>query len=91
MPPIILNRNLLKRFKEMVSHLYAEPEESIMMGSFILDDIEESEPEVNTSKRRRKKVLPLTTQARSRDIRSMLTCVRKVQSTKMVLKKKEKQ
>ena len=82
MAPIILNRNLLKRFKEMVSHLYAEPEESIMMGSFIFDDIEEPEPEVNTSKRRRKKVLPLTTQARSRDIRSMLTCLRKVQSTK---------
>ena len=63
----------------MVSHLYAEPEESIMMGSFIFDDIEEPEREVNTSKKRRKKVLPLTTQARSRD---MLTCLRKVQSTK---------
>ena len=62
--------------------LYAEPEESIMMGSFILDDIEEPEPEVNTSKKRRKKVLPLTTQARSHDIRSMLTCLRKAQSTK---------
>ena len=82
MPAPILNRNLLKRYEEMVSHLYAEPEESIMMGSFIFDDIEEPEPEVNTSKRRRKKVLPLTTQARSRDIRSMLTCLRKVQSTK---------
>ena len=82
MPATILCRNLLKRYEEMVSHLYAEPEESIMMGSFIFDDIEEPEPEVNTSKRRRKKVLPLTTQARSRDIRSMLTCLRKVQSTK---------
>ena len=75
----ILNRNLLKRYEEIVLHLYAEPEESIMMGSFIFDDIEEPEPEVNTSKKRRKKVLPLTTQARSRD---MLTCLRKVQSTK---------
>ena len=64
----ILNRNLLKRYEEIVLHLYAEPEESIMMGSFIFDDIEEPEPEVNTSKKRRKKVLPLTTQARSRDI-----------------------
>ena len=53
-----------------------------MMGSFIFDDIEEPELEVNTSKKRQKKVLSLTTQARSRDIRSMLTCLRKVQSTK---------
>ena len=60
MPATILNRNLLKRYKEMVSHLYTEPEESIMMGSFIFDDIEEPEPEVNTSKKRQKKVLPLT-------------------------------
>ena len=52
------------------------------MGSFIFDDIEEPELEVNTSKKRQKKVLSLTTQARSRDIRSMLTCLRKVQSTK---------
>ena len=66
----------------MVSHLYAEPEESIMTGSFIFDDIEQPGPEVNTSKKRRRKVLPLTTQARSRNIRSMLTCLRKVQSTK---------
>ena len=56
-----------------------------MMGSFVFDDIEESEPEVNTSKKKRKKGLPQAkgqTQARSRDIRSMLTCLRKVQSTK---------
>ena len=68
----------------MVSHLYTEPEESIIMGSFVFDDIEESEPEVNTSKKR-KIDLPQTkgqTQARSRDIRSMLTCLRKLQSTK---------
>ena len=82
MPAIILNRNLLKRYKEVVSHLYAEPEESIVMGSFIFDDIEEPEPEVNTSKKRRKKVFPLITQARSLDIRSMLTCLRKVPSIK---------
>ena len=88
MPAPILNRNLLKRYEEMVSHLYAEPEESIMMKSFIFDDIEEPELEINTSKKRRKKVLPLTTQARSRDFRSMLTCLRKVQSTKKVQKKK---
>ena len=81
MPATILNRNLLKWYKEMVSHWFAEPEESIMMGSFILDDIEEPEPEVNTSKKRQKKVLSLTTQAISHDIRSMLTCLRKVQST----------
>ena len=36
----------------MVSHLYAEPEESIMMGYFIFDNIEEPEPEVNISKKR---------------------------------------
>ena len=66
----------------MVSHLYEEPEESIMMGFFIYDDIEEPEPEVNTSKESRKKLLLLATQARLRDIRSMLTCLRKVQSTK---------
>ena len=78
-PATILNRNLLNQYKEIVSHVYAEPEESIMMGSFIFDDIEETEPEVNTSRKRRKKVLPLTTQARSRDV---LTCLRKVQSTK---------
>ena len=68
----------------MVSHLYTEPEESIIMGSFVFDDIEESEPEVNTSKKREID-LPQTkgqTQARSRDIRSMLTCLRKLQSTK---------
>ena len=82
MPATILNRNLLKRYKEMVSHLYVESEESIMMGCFIFYDIEEPEPEVNTSKKRQKKVLPLITQARSRGIRSMLTCLRKVQSTK---------
>ena len=82
MPASILNRNLLKRYEEMVSHLYAEAEESIMMGSFIFDDIEEPELEVNTSKKGRKKVLPLTAQSRSRDIRSMLACLRKVQSTK---------
>ena len=64
----------------MVSHWF-HTEESIMMGSFIFDDIEEPELEVNTSKKRQKKVLSLTTQARSRDIRSMLTCLRKVQST----------
>ena len=66
----------------MVSHLYVEPEESIMMGSFIFDDIEEPEPEVNTLKKRQKKVLPLTSQVRSHKIRSMLTCLRKMQSTK---------
>ena len=82
MPATILNRNLLRQFERMVSHLYAEPEESIMTGSFIFDDIEQPGPEVNTSKKRRRKVLPLTTQARSRNIRSMLTCLRKVQSTK---------
>ena len=82
MPATILNRNLLKRYKEVVSHLYAEPEESTMMGSFIFDDIEEPEPEVNTTKKRRKKVFPLTTKARSLDIRSMLTCLRKVPSIK---------
>ena len=85
MPATMLNRNLLKRYEEMVSHLCTEPEESIMMGSFVFDDIEESEPEVNTSKKKRKKGLPQAkgqTQARSRDIRSMLTCLRKVQSTK---------
>ena len=82
MPASILNRNLLKRYEEMVSHLYAEAEESIMMGSFIFDDIVEPELEVNTSKKERKKVLSLTAQSRSRDIRSMLTCLRKVQSTK---------
>ena len=48
MPGTMLNRNLLKRYEEMVSHLYTEPEESSMMGSFVFDDIEESEPEVNT-------------------------------------------
>ena len=83
MPATMLNRNLLKRYEEMVSHLYTEPEESIMMGSFVFNDIEESE--VNTSKKKRKKDLPQAkgqTQARSRDIRSMLTCLRKVQSTK---------
>ena len=52
MPATMLNRNLLKRYEEMVSHLYTEPEESIMMGSFVFDDIEESEPEVNTSKKK---------------------------------------
>ena len=85
MPATMLNRNLLKRYEEMVSHLYIEPEESIMMGSFVFDDIEESEPEVNTSKKKRKKGLPQVkgqTQARSRDIRYMLTCLGKVQSTK---------
>ena len=55
MPATMLNRNLLKRCEEMVSHLYTEPEESIMMGSFVFDDIEESEPEVNTSKKKQKK------------------------------------
>ena len=70
MPATILNRNLLKRYEEMVSHLYVEPEESIMMGCFIFDV------------KRRKKVLSLITQARSRGVRSMLTCLRKVQSTK---------
>ena len=70
MPATILNRNLLKRYEEMVSHLYVEPEESIMMGCFIFDV------------KRRKKVLSLITQARSRGVRSMLTCSRKVQSTK---------
>ena len=83
MPATMLNRNLLKRYEEMVSHLYTEPEESIMMGSFVFNDIEESE--VNTSKKKRKKDLPQAkgqTQARSRNIRSMLTCLRKVQSTK---------
>ena len=76
---------MLKRYEEMVSHLYTEPEESIMMGYFVFDDIEKSEPEVNTSKKKRKKGLPQAkgqTQARSRDIRSMLTCLRKVQATK---------
>ena len=82
MPATILNRNLPKSYKEMVSHLYAEREENIMMVSFIFDDIEEPEPEVSTSKKRWKKVLPLTTQPRSHDIRSMFTCLRKVQSTK---------
>ena len=52
MSATLLKRNLLKRYEEMVSHLYAEPQESIMMGSFIFDDIEEPEPEVNTSKKR---------------------------------------
>ena len=66
----------------MVWHLYAELEESFMMGYFIFDGNEEPEPEENTSKKRRKKMLPLTTQARSRDIRSLLTCLRKAQSTK---------
>ena len=70
MPATLLNRNLLKRYEEMVWHLYAEPEESIMMRSFIFDDIEVPGPKVNTSKKRRKKVLALT------------TCLRKVQSTK---------
>ena len=51
-PATILTRNLLKRYEEMVSHLYAEPQESIIMGSFIFDDIEKPEPEVNTSKKR---------------------------------------
>ena len=37
-PATILNRNLLKRYEEMLSHLYAEPEESIMMWSFIRGD-----------------------------------------------------
>ena len=82
MPATILNRNLLKRYEEMVLHLYAEPQESIVMGSFIFDDIEEPEPEVNTLKKRQKKVLPLTSQVRSHDIRSMLTYLRKIQSTK---------
>ena len=63
----------------MVLHLYVEPEETIMMGSFIFDNIEEPEPEINTSKKMQKKVLPLTTRARSRDIRSLFTCLRKVQ------------
>ena len=65
--------------------IHTQPEESIMMGSFVFDDIEESEREVNISKKKRKNGLPQTkgqTQARSRDIRSMLTCLRKVQSTK---------
>ena len=52
MPATILTRNLLKRYEEMVSHLFAEPQESIIMGSFIFDDIEKPEPEVNTSKKR---------------------------------------
>ena len=83
MPATILNRNLLKRYEEMVLHLHAEPKGGIMMGSFIFDDIEEPEPEDNTSKKKKqKKVLLLITQVRSRDIRSMLTCLRKVQSTK---------
>ena len=51
-PATILNRNLLNQYEEMVSHLYAEPEEGIMMGSFIFDDIEELEPEANISKGR---------------------------------------
>ena len=51
-PATILNRNLLKGYEEMVSHLYAEPEESIMMGYFIFDNIEEPEPEVNISKKK---------------------------------------
>ena len=53
MPATILNRNFFKRHEEMVSRLCAEPEESILMGSFIFDDIEEPEKEVNTSKKRR--------------------------------------
>ena len=55
MPATMLNRNLLKRYEEMVSHLYTEAEESIMMGFFVFDDIEESEPEVKNSKKKRKK------------------------------------
>ena len=85
MPATMLHRNLLMRYEEMVLHLYTEPEESIMMGSFVFDDIEESEPEINTSRKKRKKGLPQAKgqiQARSRDIRSILTCLRKVQSTK---------
>ena len=85
MPATMLNRNLLKRYEVMVLHLYTEPEEIIMKGSFVFDDIEESEPEVNTSKKKQRKGLPQVkgqTEVRSRDIISMLTCLRKVQSTK---------
>ena len=54
MPATLLNRKLLERYREMVDHLYKEPEDSLVMGSFVFDNIgaEESEQEKTIQKRK---------------------------------------
>ena len=39
MPATLLNRKLLERYREMVDHLYKEPEDNLVMGSFVFDDV----------------------------------------------------
>ena len=57
MPATLLNRKLLERYGEMVDHLYKEPEDDLVMGSFVFDNIdaEESEQEKNNPEKKRRK------------------------------------
>ena len=57
MPATLLNRKLLERYREMVDHLYNEPEDNLVMGSFVFDnnDAEESEQEKNNPEKKRRK------------------------------------
>ena len=57
MPATLLNRKLLERYREMVDHLYKEPEDNVVMGSSVFDNIddEESEQEKNNPEKKRRK------------------------------------
>ena len=57
MPATLLNRKLLERYREMVDQLYKEPEDNLVMGSFVFDNIdaEESEQEKNNPEKKRRK------------------------------------
>ena len=41
----LLNRKLLERYREMVDHLYKEPDDNLVMGSFVFDNIGAKESE----------------------------------------------
>ena len=45
MPATLLNRKLLERYREMVDHLYKEPKNNLVMGSFVFDNIDAEESE----------------------------------------------
>ena len=78
MPGTLLNKKLLERYEDMVKDLYVEPEESAIMGSFVLDNIVMGdEPGRSEPRSKKKKNERTQKKVTSRDISTILSPVAK--------------
>ena len=89
MPGTIRNHLLLDRYKELVTDLYCEPEDEVMIGKFITPS--EQAPIEGAQKRKKIVSVPEKEKIRSNDIRLFLNATKKTTRIKIKAKKQTRQ